>query len=266
MTHQIYSKEQLSQKNRTELWTICKQRGLKCYPRSADCVAAILEAQPQKAETSEGLRLSDSFQEVETIEPEEHTLEPVGKTDRQIAYVVREKGLMIGLIFQLGRVWQCGDGKNYENSVDAIAGLKALSNPSKVVPISQGKMEVTRVNNEAFSVLSTSGKTYTVHPYRHSPRDRCNCPHAHYRGVKCKHQNAVEEFIAADNNAIEHKLDKLITKHPWLYNRADAVAFVRSHIPINLFMDWEAAVNSGDADDWLNEEELIFDDTEIAIF
>jgi hypothetical protein len=304
MTHQNYTQTQLETKNRTELWVICKQRGLKCYPKSADCIRAILEAQPHRHLDAGAARLRSHptpqsclgcprqvAQEIENNcttsnqkvlnqeydctpsnqkvgeELSNYTLEPVGKTDRQIAYVVRENGLMIGLIFQLGAIWQCGDRNSYENSVDAIAGLKALTSAAKVVSINQTQMEVNRVNNKSFSILSNSGKTYTVAPYSHTPRDRCNRPDSQHRGRKCKHQIAVEELIKSDTDAIEHKLDELITKYPWLLNRTELVATLKRHIYFKkINCDWSDAVIYGIADIWLAATQTKFDENEIAAF
>jgi hypothetical protein len=50
MTHQHYRQFQLEAKTRSELWTICKQRGLKCFRKSSDCIITILESHPQKIE------------------------------------------------------------------------------------------------------------------------------------------------------------------------------------------------------------------------
>jgi hypothetical protein len=57
----------------------------------------------------------------------ESLLIPIAKTDSQIAYKVRTNGLLIGLIFHVrSSYWQCGDGKRYESSVDAIASLEKI--------------------------------------------------------------------------------------------------------------------------------------------
>ncbi len=110
MTYPIYNQEQLETKNRNQLWAICRERGLKRYRRSADCVNAIIESQPKKLE-----------------EPSSYTLEFVGETEIQTAYNVRKEGLLIGLIFlQHDGGWQNGDGKSYADESQAIA---AIDNP-----------------------------------------------------------------------------------------------------------------------------------------
>lgn len=42
---QQYTRSELSTFNRTQLWELCRERGLKCFPKSADCVEAILNKQ-----------------------------------------------------------------------------------------------------------------------------------------------------------------------------------------------------------------------------
>lgn len=53
MTHAIYSRQQLEDMNRTQLWVICGQLGVKKFPKSTDCVEAILEKMPQPVEAEE---------------------------------------------------------------------------------------------------------------------------------------------------------------------------------------------------------------------
>jgi|GEM_PF-3477280 len=42
---QQHTREQLANCNRAQLWELCRERGLKCYPKSADCVEAIWSKQ-----------------------------------------------------------------------------------------------------------------------------------------------------------------------------------------------------------------------------
>ena len=42
---QQFTSQELASFNRTQLWQLCKERGLKCYPKSADCVEAIWNKQ-----------------------------------------------------------------------------------------------------------------------------------------------------------------------------------------------------------------------------
>ncbi len=42
---QQFTHVELQSFNRTQLWNLCKERGIKCYPKSADCVKAITELQ-----------------------------------------------------------------------------------------------------------------------------------------------------------------------------------------------------------------------------
>lgn len=59
----------------------------------------------------------------------EYTLEPAGKTDLTVAYNVRRRGSQIGMIFHSCSAWQCGDGKTYANSHDAIEALSDVTEP-----------------------------------------------------------------------------------------------------------------------------------------
>ncbi len=43
--NQVYTLEQLGSHCRAQLWEICRTNGLKCYPRTADCVEAIVAYQ-----------------------------------------------------------------------------------------------------------------------------------------------------------------------------------------------------------------------------
>ncbi|MBD1878351.1 hypothetical protein [Coleofasciculus sp. FACHB-T130] len=46
----LYTRAQLEAiGNRNSIWTICKERGLKCLARTADCIDLILESQPAQA-------------------------------------------------------------------------------------------------------------------------------------------------------------------------------------------------------------------------
>ncbi|MEW5856733.1 MAG: hypothetical protein AB1861_05060 [Cyanobacteriota bacterium] len=50
----LYTRAQLEAiGNRNRLWDICKERGLKCLPRTADCIELILESQPEAVTVEE---------------------------------------------------------------------------------------------------------------------------------------------------------------------------------------------------------------------
>lgn len=87
------------------------------------------------------LRPSPSYPKVEVEEafaPEKCTITPIGKTDTRIAYEVCNNEASIGLIFHIrNSSWQCGDGKHYQNPVDAIAALQKITgNDPKLVMLS----------------------------------------------------------------------------------------------------------------------------------
>jgi hypothetical protein len=55
-------------------------------------------------------------------------------------------------------------------------------------------VEVTEVHGGKYVVKSKSNY-YTVRPGQIDPRSRCECGDCHWRGAKCKHQIAVEQFL-----------------------------------------------------------------------
>lgn len=59
MTHAVYSRNQLEKMNRTQLWVICGQLGVKKFPKNQNCVEGILEKMPQPVEVVEEIELDD---------------------------------------------------------------------------------------------------------------------------------------------------------------------------------------------------------------
>jgi hypothetical protein len=57
------------------------------------------------------------------------------------------------------------------------------------------EVEVKEVHGGAY-VVKSKANHYTVRPGQIDPRDRCECGDCHWRGAKCKHQLAVEQFRA----------------------------------------------------------------------
>jgi hypothetical protein len=194
-------------------------------------------------------------------------LEPIGKTEIQTAYRVRENGLLLGLIFHIHatNTWQCCDGQSYACSTEAVAGLIKLSakwataenqnqetksksatvaniytkaasariidfasvieavrelrNCIQVTYLIKGKRCSTFVSKKKFEldfysfrqqgaqqievveqcdenfIVKSGENYYTVRPNHSDPHQRCECGDCHYRGSKCKHQIAVEQFL-----------------------------------------------------------------------
>ncbi len=54
-------------------------------------------------------------------------------------------------------------------------------------------MEVTEAHGGEY-VVKSKNNYYTVRPGQFDPRSRCECGDCHWRGAKCKHQIAVEQF------------------------------------------------------------------------
>ncbi len=57
-------------------------------------------------------------------------------------------------------------------------------------------VEVTEVHGGEY-VVQSKNNYYTVHPGHHDPHKRCECGDCHWRGAKCKHQLAVEQFLCS---------------------------------------------------------------------
>lgn len=56
---------------------------------------------------------------------------------------------------------------------------------------------VEMVNDDEFIVQShKTNNYYVVRPYKMEARSRCECGDCHWRGAKCKHQIAVEQFLS----------------------------------------------------------------------
>jgi hypothetical protein len=137
MTSQIYTKNILQSKKRLELWTICKQRGLKCYPKNSDCVEGILAAQPQiisAYKVSSYVNHSDlaTLHVLDTLTEDwvsQCILHPFKSSTSQTAYDVRLSGQLLGMIFNVHatNTWQSGDGKNYSYPCEAIAALNQIT-------------------------------------------------------------------------------------------------------------------------------------------
>lgn len=59
-------------------------------------------------------------------------------------------------------------------------------------------IEVVEVHGSEYVVCNrNNGHCYVVRPLHPNPRERCECGDCHFRGIKCKHQIAVESFINA---------------------------------------------------------------------
>ncbi|MEH1902494.1 MAG: hypothetical protein V7L04_14015 [Nostoc sp.] len=60
-------------------------------------------------------------------------------------------------------------------------------------------IEVLEQNGDEFVVEnSENGNHYVVHPNHPEVNQRCECADCHYRGAKCKHQIAVENFLSSE--------------------------------------------------------------------
>ncbi|MFL9458899.1 hypothetical protein AB0758_48955 [Tolypothrix bouteillei VB521301_2] len=57
-------------------------------------------------------------------------------------------------------------------------------------------------NSEYVVYNQNNGHHYVVRPLHPNPRERCECGDCHFRGIKCKHQIAVESFINARSEKV----------------------------------------------------------------
>jgi hypothetical protein len=58
------------------------------------------------------------------------------------------------------------------------------------------QVEVREIHQNQYVVYSQkSNSYYTVRPKQTDQYQRCECADCHYRGAKCKHQIAVEQFL-----------------------------------------------------------------------
>lgn len=71
-------------------------------------------------------------------------LEPIGKTETQTAYKVKEDGVGLGLIFHVHatNTWQCCDGQDYRYPTEAITGLIKLT--TKSATVAENKTQETK--------------------------------------------------------------------------------------------------------------------------
>ena len=105
---QQFTNSELLAYNRTQLWQLCRERGLKCYPKTADCVEAICQAQQsiEKVAVAEILVDEQAVAQIElvahieaqaeTIAPEITTVEitfydhEIYAGDKQIAAITHD--------------------------------------------------------------------------------------------------------------------------------------------------------------------------------
>ncbi|MBW4670408.1 MAG: hypothetical protein KME60_24085 [Cyanomargarita calcarea GSE-NOS-MK-12-04C] len=212
-----YTAEQLQSFNRTQLWAICKQHGLKCYPKSADCVEAILNNQPQKIQTeeiesqplthnSQPSETEINFIDIDGFYNFEATVN--GKVVAEISHdafnevqswFVSVSGMEVyrSTLYSEVTDWvkaQYADGTlpNPESYDVLVMAVTLAQRASSIDVLEQHGSEFVVHNCE-------NDHYYVVRPKLSDPHERCECPDCHYRGVKCKHQIAVENFIQRQN-------------------------------------------------------------------
>jgi|GEM_PF-4980061 hypothetical protein len=193
----VYNRQQLESKKISELKEIAY--GLNVEPcedqrKKESWIQAILKAMPEK---------------VADVKPQsQNKLEKVGQTENQTAYNAYQDGSFLGLIFRnTDGFWQCGDGKNYSSSADAIEVLKMMFAWS----VDRSKtIEVIEERGNEFIVHNTENDHYyVVRPNHPELKERCECSHCYWRGVRCKHQ------VAVDLHKLLNKPFDEITANEW---------------------------------------------------
>ncbi|MEC4819296.1 MAG: hypothetical protein SAK29_39400, partial [Scytonema sp. PMC 1069.18] len=73
-----------------------------------------------------------------------------------------------------------------------ISKVKAISDRT----LRAIEIAVVEVHDDEYVVCNQkNGNHYVVRPSHPNPKERCECADCHFRGAKCKHQIAVEQFI-----------------------------------------------------------------------
>ncbi|MEH1788395.1 MAG: hypothetical protein V7L23_23125 [Nostoc sp.] len=96
-----------------------------------------------------------------------------------------------------------------------VAGTLVKHQPTETVVLTDARIEraltieVLEQHGDEFVVHNCENDHYyVVRPNHVEPKERCECADCHYRGVKCKHSYAVENFL------VQQRLEKLITIAP----------------------------------------------------
>ncbi|MEH1780251.1 MAG: hypothetical protein V7L26_14235 [Nostoc sp.] len=82
-----------------------------------------------------------------------------------------------------------------------VAGALTLHQPQQVQVLTTrseraAAIEILEQHGDEFVVHNCENDHYyVVRPNHVEPQERCECADCHYRGVKCKHQIAVENFL-----------------------------------------------------------------------
>ncbi len=220
MTHQLYTVEQLQAKSLSELKTIYAQLGASVEVADKRSKAAWVNA-----------IVAHQFSQIEKVEL--RTEDDVTFTDIDGFYnfEARVNGEVIAEIshdaFNDEEPWyvtvsgvEVFRSSLWCESTDwvkqqYVAGTLSKHQQSQVQVLTTREeraatIEVLEQHGDEFVVHNCENDHYyVVRPNHVEPKERCECADCHYRGVKCKHQIAVENYLV-------QRLEKLITVTPSL--------------------------------------------------
>ncbi|MBW4617500.1 MAG: hypothetical protein KME21_30670 [Desmonostoc vinosum HA7617-LM4] len=149
-------------------------------------------------------------------------------TKTQTAYSAYIGDKFLGIVFkvrnqeefwentQQSYYWECGIAGRFWSVRDAIEALQKRNTPSVAETPVNEEQDATREHKAAtIEVLEQYGDKYVVQNQENGncyvvrlneldPHQRCECLDCYHRGVKCKHQIAVENFVNAQ------RLEKLV--------------------------------------------------------
>jgi hypothetical protein len=181
-------------------------------------IDAILQSQPQK-EIAQPAYAQSGELFFEQIASSTHSF--------RIVYKVSCGGAELG---RIGKNWggrwlvAGGSGKDFDTPYEAAAFLEESRLASQSQEISAQlreyraqSIEVLEVrDNEEYLVRnSENGNHYVVRPHESDPYRRCGCGDCRHRGVKCKHQTAVSNFISSRLESLLDKPFDELTPNEW---------------------------------------------------
>ncbi|MEA5505951.1 hypothetical protein VB735_23100 [Halotia wernerae UHCC 0503] len=174
---------------------------------------------------------------------DEYRLVYAAKTDTQTAYSAYVGDKFLGMVFKVRNIdefwentqksyyWECGLTGQFWSIREVFEALEKRSTRTPEVvetPVSKQQhetlareeraaaIEVVEEHGNKFVVQNReNGNCYVVCPNEIDAHQRCECLDCYHRGVKCKHQIAVERFINSQRlenltsiNTLESLLDK----------------------------------------------------------
>lgn len=204
----LYTRSQLENFKLVELKVIAVQIGAVASDRrkKESWIEAILSIQPSE------------LGEVEVIE---WYTQGVYKIKRTYSLGITERQwLNEGIIFQtpsLGWVYKGGDirCKKLPEILAAYREHLALEKISREQK--SQKLKITASFGNWYQVYNPESRNmYRVNLTMQDSHKRCSCPDSEYRGIRCKHQIAVESYLGLD--LVERESQALIADYSWVEN------------------------------------------------